>query len=155
LHKNKNKNKNEDDNTSGTNNEKGTAALTILGFNKIILRGRWPGMNNNRKRKRINYHVSVQLTLDDRILSGHCENLSMSGMLITTSQEVPQTLRGKVEICQTLGENSLVVESGFQVIWTKRNQEKQVFLAGLNFHGLDPDSSITLYNMIRYQSGEE
>ncbi len=108
-------------------------------------------MENKRKWPRAKYQVRGVIEVEGESVNVRCTNVCMDGMLILTDRSLPVGTRGRVEIIQEMGEEKLVVFSGFQV---KRIEEEDgVQQMGVSLFDIDSDSSINLFNIVRYNSG--
>ncbi len=106
-------------------------------------------MKNKEKRirERVDYQIGAEFSSPDcKTIKAKIKNVSMSGMLMITDETIPEGIDGNVRIELEFGENNLYVYASCKVI----RQEKSGIAIQLT--NIDPQSSITLYNMIRYQT---
>lgn len=104
-----------------------------------------------RQRKRIPVSLNVLLQVGEQHLTfTESRDVSMSGIFLLTETPLPEGTEGELSIRLESGEEHLRIRSGFEVVRVIPPGEETPGM-GLAFTGLDPDSSIHLFNLIRYQ----
>ncbi len=107
---------------------------------------------NHRKWPRVEFAVHATMDFDGETLEVGCHNLSMNGMLVTSTKALAPGTSGKVRILHVMGRESLLVLANFKVIHSQENQG--VNTMGLSLFDVDGDSSINLFNIVRHNSLE-
>ncbi len=106
-------------------------------------------MTGKEKRKwaRVPYVIDVQLKITGKKLYySVTQNISMKGVFLKTEEVLPKGTSGEIIINLEFGQTKIQVKADFTVVRSETDG------MGLNFTSIDPDSSITLYNIIKYQS---
>lgn len=112
--------------------------------------------DERRRQPRVSYKSEVRVEVNGDKLSGQCKNLSMSGMLLVLDRALAVGSQGRLEISQQMEEERLEIDSGFEVMRINDLMKKGgICEIGLHFNDLDFDSSVKLYNVIRYRSQSE
>ncbi|OHD63294.1 MAG: hypothetical protein A2096_04395 [Spirochaetes bacterium GWF1_41_5] len=111
-------------------------------------------MNDKRQRKRIDYNIEVLLDAGkETLVYNKTRDISMNGIFIITDSPFAKGSTGTLTINLTFGEQKAVIKAGFIVARSIKDQGSDSGM-GLNFTNLDTESSIHLYNIIAYNSGE-
>jgi hypothetical protein len=105
---------------------------------------------NKRVRERVSFEIEAVFTHEGIEHSCICENVSMGGVLLESSEMFPVGAAGTVLIVLTSGSEQLEIKSSCRVARVV-SFENDVFHLGLEFEALDSESSIVLYNLLRYQ----
>jgi hypothetical protein len=114
-----------------------------------------------RRRPRVELGSELLVRLEGRLLRAVCSNVSMSGALLEIDLEVPleprEALvgqRGELELVHRCGEERLAVGASFEVIRVDPLfSDPGALLLGVRFIGMDTESSIHLYELVRWQGG--
>ena len=106
--------------------------------------------DNKRIRERVSFEIEAVFTHDGKSYTCKCENVSMSGVLLDSADFFSIGATGSVLIILTSGTELLEVKSSCRVVRVLPSAN-DCFQLGLEFDSLDPESSIILFNMIRYQ----
>lgn len=100
----------------------------------------------HRNRQRIPFIIEAVLTVDDSpIVYSRTRDVSMSGIYLLTSKPLPVGTEGTLALTLESGLSSLAIKAMCEVV--RQDTEGM----GLKFTHMDPDSSINLFNIIRYQ----
>ena len=115
-----------------------------------------PGGNEKRGRKRVVYRIEAKIELENRtVYYSKVHDISMSGVFLESDDPFEAGTKGMITIHLESGDVEKEIKSGFSVTRVMAAAgEKQPAGFALVFLDLDPDSSILLYNIIKYQSGE-
>jgi len=107
-----------------------------------------------RKRNRVDFIISAKLTAEDgNKYSPQVQNISMDGLYVSLDEIIPVGTSGKVKILLVFGESKLKVNAEFNVVRVDESKDKvNKYGIGLHFTSIEPESSITLYNMVKYQT---
>ncbi|MFC1504294.1 PilZ domain-containing protein [Spirochaetota bacterium] len=107
---------------------------------------------NKRKRERIDFACDVILeTKDGKSCYANSRDISMNGIFLKTDNSLPVATEGKIYITMQLGDEKKKVAAQFKVVRTVKDSlyDDEIGMC-LEIFGLDTESSINLYNMIRY-----
>ncbi len=105
-------------------------------------------MEGKEKRKwvRVPYQIEAQLDIEgEKLCYPVIQNISMEGIFIKADEILSVGKSGKIVIALEFGENKMQVKANCTVV---RSESEGM---GIKFTYIDPDSSIILYNMIKYQ----
>lgn len=98
-----------------------------------------------RVRERVNYIIDTLFTTEDNtLINGTVKDLSMNGFYLETEQPLPVDAQGRLKIILQLGETVKTMEAVCHVI---RKEDRGM---ALTIDQIDQESSITLYNMIKF-----
>lgn len=114
--------------------------------------GRAKGIERRRYR-RVDYVVSIEIDGKERPFRGRTVNVSVRGMLIESEELLNRGDKGIVRLFESCGEDSLLIGARFEVAWMMP-REPGGCSCGVELTEIDSESSINLYNIVRYQSGE-
>jgi len=78
----------------------------------------------------------------------------MSGLFLCTDTPLPLGTIGQLQIVLECGEDCLEVRSKSKVVRIVNDESGKPVGMGLEFIDLDSDSSLNLYNVIKYQGGD-
>ena len=107
-----------------------------------------------RIRPRVDFTIKVVFQTDIiNLQNEQCENISMSGLLLRTATLLPLETEGLLQIVLECGEDRLEVRSKSKVVRVVNDENGKTVGVGLEFIDLDSDSSLNLYNVIKYQGG--
>jgi hypothetical protein len=107
-----------------------------------------------RKFPRVDFVVQAVFEAEGHVRRDHqCENISMTGLFLRTDDPLPAGTRGMLLIVLECGEERLEVRAACQVSRVVNAGSGRSAGMGLEYLSLDPDSSIALYNVVRYQGG--
>ncbi len=111
---------------------------------------------NKRKRSRVPFDVDVHFdTANEQIRSRKLQDISMSGLYFLTDTVVPLETTGTIKIMLESGEQTIIITANGKVT---RSVSPEINLPGglgVEFTEIDTDSSIHLFNVIRYQLGDD
>ena len=107
-----------------------------------------------RERKRVDYIINAVFNSEQgNQISCTIQDISMSGFYLKTTNPLPVSSKGQVSIQLQFGEEHKEVHVECIVARCMNDPEnKENAGMAVQITKMDPDSSITLYNMIRYQS---
>jgi hypothetical protein len=103
----------------------------------------------DRIQPRVIFHVSASLEFDGNDVNGNVENLSLSGMLINTTDPVPEKTEGEVTVYLSGSSSELTLNMSCEVI----RREKHGI--AVKFTRIDIDSYIHLKNIISFNKIDE
>ena len=107
-----------------------------------------------RRHPRVKFVITAVFETADDVRKDHqCENISMSGLFLRTDEPLPVGTRGNVLIVLECGDDRIEVRAECKVSRVVDSKSGQLSGMGLEYVALDPDSSIALYNVVRYQGG--
>lgn len=107
-----------------------------------------------RNRPRVDFTIQVTFDIEDRHLHDlQCENISMSGLFLRTDAPLPLATVGQLSIVLECGEDRLEVRSKSKVVRIVSDESGKIIGVGLEFIDLDSESSLNLFNVIKYQGG--
>ncbi|MBI5556075.1 MAG: PilZ domain-containing protein [Deltaproteobacteria bacterium] len=110
--------------------------------------------NEKRRYPRVDFVIEALFEAESRAITDlHCENISMSGLFLRTDAPLPVGTRGNLNILLECGEERLEVRAQCRVARVVGVESGQPLGMGLEYISLDPDSSLALYNVVRYQGG--
>ena len=106
--------------------------------------------DNKRIRERVPFEIEDVFTHDGTSYTCKCENISMSGVLLDSTEFFPIGTAGTLLITLKSGTEFLEVKGACHVARVIPSAN-DYFELGLEFESLDSESSIVLFNMVRYQ----
>ena len=114
-----------------------------------------PGSDEKRGRKRVVYRIEAKIELENRTVNySNVHDISMSGIFLESDNPLDIGTKGRITIHLKSGDREEEIKSGFTVSRVVDEAgEKQPAGFAIVFSDLDPDSSILLFNIIKYQSG--
>ncbi|MCB2182000.1 MAG: PilZ domain-containing protein [Desulfobulbaceae bacterium] len=113
-------------------------------------------INEKRKHVRVEFIIRAIFETEGQIREDlQCRNISMSGLFLRTENPLPVGTRGNLLIVLECGENRLEVRAESKVARVVGSDNGLPWGMGLEYVRLDPDSSLNLYNVIKYQGGIE
>ena len=105
-----------------------------------------------RRRERVNAQLTITVTTAlGQELFTETRDISMNGLFITTPRPYAVGTSGSLEMLLLCGDERLSVSAGFIVRRSLSAADNEYAGMGLEFTLIDSDSSIHLYNIIRYQ----
>ncbi len=106
--------------------------------------------NDSRMRERVPFEIEAVFTHQGKSYTCSCENVSMSGVMLASEELFPVGLAGSISIVLRSGSEQLEVKGQCHVVRvvTSVDSLNQI---GIEFDAMDSESSIVLFNMIRYQ----
>jgi hypothetical protein len=114
-----------------------------------------------RRRKRADLGSEILVRIGDSVWSAQCVNVSMSGALLAVfPRQADERGRlagrsGCLRIEHRFGGEKLAVEAEFTVVRADRGAFfPRSFLLGVKFVDMDPESSIRLFQVLRWQAKE-
>jgi len=112
------------------------------------------GNIEKRRRKRVDYIIDTTfINADGAEVPCIIHDISMSGFYIHTKNPQPKQSKVQVKITLQIGNEIQKVSADCIVIRSIRDSENSVNSGmALEIVRIDPDSSITLYNMVKFQS---
>ena len=113
-------------------------------------------ITEKRARKRVLYRFEAKVEVSGyQVIYPEIHDISMSGVYIKTEETVPVGTRGHITIVLRCGDIQEKIYSQFIVQRViKQASESQPRGFAVLFEDIDTESSITLFNIIKYQSGE-
>lgn len=113
-------------------------------------------MLNHRKRIRVPFDVDVYFnTADEQIRSRKLQDISMSGLYFQSDIDLPIGATGTVQIYLESGEQQIIISANGKVTRSISADSTSPAGIGIEFVEIDSDSSIHLYNVIKYQLGQD
>lgn len=107
-----------------------------------------------RRHPRVDFVVQASFAAEGQVRIDHrCENISMSGLFLRTDAPLPVGTRGSLLLVLECGEDRIEVRAACKVSRVIGAESGRAFGMGLEYISLDPDSSLALYNVVRYQGG--
>ncbi len=107
-----------------------------------------------RNRPRVDFSINVIFQIENRHLHDQqCENISMSGLFLRTDTPLPLETVGQLHIVLECGKDRLEVQAKSKIVRVVNDESGKTVGVGLEFIDLDSDSSLNLYNVIKYQGG--
>lgn len=105
-------------------------------------------------RSRVPFETTVSFVVNGETLTGlsSCD-VSMSGIFLITPNPLPLGTVGEVTLVLTSGEEEVRVQSQAEVVRVTADGDMPGM--GLAFVDLDPDSSIALYNIVKYHTQDD
>ena len=105
-----------------------------------------------RGRERVDFKISsVFVTEDGSTFNCLLKNISMSGFYIQTERIQPDGSHINIYIELLSGMSKQYVKAKCTVVRTIKNQPSKNLGMALHILQIDPDSSIVLFNMVKYQ----
>ena len=112
-------------------------------------------MRDKRVRERVPFEVELQFdTADDQIRSVQLQDISMTGLYFETDNIVPVGTVGTVKMYLESGDQHLVISANARVTRAIPTDMHNKGGLGIAFTQIDTDSSIHLFNVIKYQTAE-
>jgi hypothetical protein len=110
--------------------------------------------HEKRKRKRVAFNINTSFVPENgEPLPCVVQDISMSGFFLQTEKPFSQQTKGTVTIHLQFGDESKEVRAECVVARCIEDTEKPENSGmAVQIIQIDPDSSITLFNMVRYQS---
>jgi len=104
-----------------------------------------------RKRERVDYVLDAKFTLSGgKTITCKLHDISMSGFFLQTEEVLSVGSKGTIHITLQFGENIRKVEALCTVTRSLKRLDASGF--ALQISKIDTDSSINLYNMIKFQT---
>lgn len=112
--------------------------------------------NDKRTRKRVPFVIRMQCKVRDTVIEyPYSQNISMAGVFLRTDSVFPVGTKAEIVITLECGEVRLIVKADCKVTRVVfPNTADSPAGMGVEFTKLTPDGSITLFNIIKRQSGE-
>ncbi|MEA3286992.1 MAG: PilZ domain-containing protein [Candidatus Marinimicrobia bacterium] len=111
---------------------------------------------DKRKRSRVPFDVDVHFnTSEDQIRSKKLQDISMSGLYFESDIIVPLGTTGTVKLHLESGEQTIIITANGKVTRSIPAEQNSPGGIGVEFTEIDTDSSIHLFNVIRYQLGDD
>ncbi len=113
--------------------------------------------DEKRKRKRVVFILETKFTPDQGVpIHPTIRDISMGGMFLITPENIAVGTMGKIEITLRCGAEQKTVQAQCKVVrrvkpFSDRPGQEGV---GVEITDIDPDSSIILFNIIKYQNME-
>ena len=104
---------------------------------------------DKRKTTRVLYNVMAEIAYDDKSIQGEVINLSLRGMLLKTTDNIPINTRTNITLFLIGSTSELKIQLTGVVI---RSDERG---AALQFKKIDLDSFIHLKAIVAYNEGDE
>ncbi|MFH1216843.1 MAG: PilZ domain-containing protein [Pseudomonadota bacterium] len=107
-----------------------------------------------RKRPRVDFSIDAVFETGENIRTDHqCEDISMSGVFLRTSEPFPVGSVGNLLLVLECGDERVEVRAQCRVTRVVVGESDKPSGMGLEFVSLDSDSSIALFNVVKYQGG--
>lgn len=107
-----------------------------------------------RNRPRVDFNIETVFETENQVhRSDRCENISMSGIFLRTEDPLPVGTTGRITITLTCGESRLEIKGECRVVRQEAAGGEEMAGMGLEFTDIDSDSSINLFNVVKYQGG--
>lgn len=103
----------------------------------------------DRVQPRVIFHVSASLDFNGHTVNGNVENLSMSGMLINTTDQLPEDTEADVTVYLSGTSSELSLNMSCEVI------RKETHGIAVKFTRIDIDSYVHLRNIIAFNKMDE
>ncbi len=103
----------------------------------------------DRNKPRIIFHVSASLDFHGHTINGNVENLSISGMLINTTDLIPENAEANLTVYLSGSSSELTLNMNCEVI------RKEPHGIAVKFTQMDIDSYIHLRNIIEFNKMDE
>jgi len=112
--------------------------------------------HEKRKHHRVDYNIEAELVTEgQKIFSTQIQNISMDGLYLITNDVLPVGAKGQITIALKFGKSKMKVKADCVIVRSEVTQDITIEpRVGVKFTSVDPDSSIVLYNMIKYQTTE-
>ena len=107
-----------------------------------------------RERKRVDYVIGTEFIFTDGTeLKGILRDISMGGAFLITENHHEGNTRGKLKIHLNCGNQDKEIQADCLILRTVNGQEDPTKNGiAVQIVDIDPDSSITLYNVVKYQT---
>ncbi len=113
-------------------------------------------MLNKRVHKRVPFDVAVHFdTAEEQIRSRQLQDISMNGIFFETETTVPVGTQGTVKLYLESGAQHVVISANGKVTRSIPVDINTLGGLGIEFTEIDTDSSIHLFNVIKYQDDTE
>ena len=113
-------------------------------------------MLNKRVHKRVPFEVKVHFdTAVEQIRSHRLLDISMTGCFFETDTPLPQGTLGTIKLYLDSGEQHIVISANGKVIRSLATDIHSKGGLGIEFTEIDTESSIHLFNVIKYQADTE
>lgn len=125
------------------------------------MRGVMAGDSSKRERARVHFESSIVLTHDGRELAyQRTHDISMNGVYVLTAKPLPLGLEAGFELTLSVGMRQDVIKGRCEVVRVVSlddglSEEAPGPGMGLKFTEIEPDSSVTLYRIIRLNQPPE
>ena len=107
-----------------------------------------------RKHPRVDFSIQAVFETGEHVRTDHqCKDISMSGIFLRTREPLPVGTEGNLFLLLQCGEERIEVRAQCRVTRVVGVESGRPFGMGLEYVSLDPDSSIALYNVVKYQGG--
>ncbi len=113
-------------------------------------------MSEKRTRKRVPFVIKAVITAEnnDRVETV-AQNISMSGLFLRGEKEIPLHTTGRINITLEFGSQKLALNMKGEIVRLQKPRKKgDKYGIAVNITEIDPDSSITLFKMVQFQSGK-
>ncbi len=117
---------------------------------------------DRRRRRRHNLGTHLMVTLTGLRYATRCVDASMGGALLalhdhgTLDRSDLVGQQGSLQIGHRLGTERITINSAFEVVRLQPSDPPPMpTLVGVRFLNMDPDSSLHLYNLLRYQDPQQ
>lgn len=103
----------------------------------------------NRKHLRVILPTAITLKIDDKVIQGsECQNISLGGMYVKTSEKINENEKGSLTLTVHCGNKTENFKTNFYVVWTDTVNKYGV---GICFTNIDSDNLQSLENIIYHQ----
>ncbi len=105
-----------------------------------------------RLRKRVDFPAQLKALVDEVWVEGELINISMSGALVKLNTKMNEGEEFRIKINQAIGNEFFSVEAGVKVV--RFIESKDSKLVAVVISEIDTESSINLFNIVKYQGAE-
>jgi len=106
-----------------------------------------------RKRKRVDYEVQVQVSVGETWQKVQSENISIGGILVMMSEPMAVGEKCRVRISADEEERTQWLSADAEVVRVDPLEGEATYKIAMKFSGLDFDSSVKVFNIVRYMTG--
>ncbi len=111
---------------------------------------------DKRKFKRVDYTIQAVLEMDGSSqVYLQTRDINMHGIFLETDKPLAIGTTGKLNIHLQCGSQSEYIHASFKVVRHQKAKADQPAGMGVEFTDIDSDSSITLFNMVKFHGGFE
>lgn len=109
-----------------------------------------------RRRKRVEYQVEIQYAFEGEWRQAKSINISMSGLLLEVERELRVGEIGKIRIVKDSIKDEALVAANVEVVRAGNGEDADAaHEVALRFTRMDFESSVNLFQVIRYNSDGE
>ncbi len=113
-------------------------------------------MLNKRMRVRVPFDVEIHFdTPDDQIRSKQLQDISMNGLYLETDTPVQMGTIGTIKLHLQSGDQHIIITANGKVTRSIATDMHAPGGIGIEFTEIDTESSIHLFNVIKYQLNDD